>query len=237
MTQDYRADAGADALVLVGRTLTGDDVRDATTAGRPVVLEDCDLTGESLRGLDLSGWTFLNCVLDDAVLTGTDLSRSVWRRGSARQAKLLDADLVDASFYGVDFSGARLSGSLLTDTLFDGCRAMGAYLDRTRGMGMTLRSCNLYAAHLDDASFGGAPLVRLRLDEASLRNADLRGCVLDECTLVGAELTGARMEGTDLRGAALGECDADRLACLRGAILNPDQAAAILTQVAGVVVS
>lgn len=114
---------------------------------------------------------------------------------------------------------------------------MGAYLDRTRGMGMTLRSCNLYAAHLDGASFGGSPLVRLRLDEASLRNADLRGCVLDECTLVGAELTGARMEGADLRGAALGECDAARLACLRGAILNPDQAAAILAQVAGVVVS
>lgn len=238
MAADDLTSAAVDAVVIEGRRLLGDDVRDAAaTASGPLVLRDCDLTGESLRGLHLGGWTFEDCVLDDAVLTGADLSGSAWRRGSARRAKLLDADLVDASFQTVDLSGARLTGTLLTDTVFDGCRAMGAYLDRTRGMGVTFRSCNMYAAQLDGLTFGARPLVRLRLDEASLRNTDLRNCALEECSLVGADLTGAQMSGADLRGAALGECDADRLACLRGAIINPDQATAVLAQVAGVIVS
>ena len=226
-------------LVARVQTLSADALRDLVEdrGGAPGILRERDFSGETLRGIGLGGWTFEDCVLDDAVLTGADLSGSRWRGGSAKQAKLIDADLVDAHFHAVDLSRARLTGSLLTDTVFDGCRAMGAYLDRTRGLNVRLQGCNFYAANLDGLTCGGKPLLHNRFDESTLRKADLHDCVLDGSSLNGADLAGARLDGADLREATLGECDLERLTHLAGAIISPEQAAAMLAEAVRLVVA
>ena len=51
--------------------LSGASLREHPELGAgPLTLERCDLSGADLRGLDLPGWTFLDCNLSEASLTG-----------------------------------------------------------------------------------------------------------------------------------------------------------------------
>src|SRR5450631_2648771 len=58
----------------------------------PLRLARCDLSGADLRGLDLPGWAFRDCNLDEARLTGAGLDAAVFQGGSARSATFIDAD-------------------------------------------------------------------------------------------------------------------------------------------------
>ena len=74
----------------------------------------------------------------------------------------------------MDASDAHFGGALMTETEFHGCRLMGTNFERSRGLGMLLQSCNLYAANLNGCALANAALTGLRLTGASLRGADLR---------------------------------------------------------------
>ena len=100
----------------------------------------------------------------------------------------------------------------MSEAEFHGCRLMGATFEGTRGLGMLLQNCNLYAANLNGCALANAALTGLRLTEASLR-------------------------GADLRGADLGPVDLNRLGALSGAIVSRTQAERILVELANVVVT
>ena len=203
----------------------------------PLTLARCDLSGADLRGLDLPGWAFHDCNLDEARLTGARLDSAVFQGGSARSATFIDADLAGARFEMVDATGAHFGGALMSEAQFHGCRLMGTNFEGTRGLGMLLQDSNLYAANLGGAALGNAALTGLRLTEASLRGADLRGSDLSGSVLVGADLFAAKLKNADLRGADLGPVDLDRLRALSGAIISRTQAEAILVELANVVVT
>ena len=68
---------------------------------------------------------------------------------------------------------------------------------------------------------------RCYLPESSLIRTDLTRASFTECDLSMAVLSGSRMRGADLRGCRTGGIRAT-LDDLAGAILDPDQAAAVL---------
>jgi len=77
----------------------------------PLTLLRCDLSSADLRALDLPGWQFHNCNLDETRLNGARLDSAVFRGGSARNAAFVDCDLAGARFEMVDATGARFGGA------------------------------------------------------------------------------------------------------------------------------
>jgi hypothetical protein len=109
---------------------------------RPFRLDRANLSGQWLRGNDLS-----EAYLRNANLTGADLSGANLSGASVQGANLRDAILDEANLSGADLSSANLRGANLRDA--------------------NLRGANLRGANLRDAKMGGVRnLTQLQLDEA-----------------------------------------------------------------------
>lgn len=95
--------------------LRGTSLRDRPELGaEALTLARCDLSGADLRRLDLPGWHFNDCNLNEARLTGARLDSAIFTGGSARSSTFIDADLTGARCETVDASDAHFGGALIT---------------------------------------------------------------------------------------------------------------------------
>ena len=148
---------------------------------------DLDLSGEDLRGVDLS-------------------DRLV-RYVSLAGANLDGANLRGARFAFVDLSGATLRGACLEHTHFDGVRATGASFAGSRAGHSFWSTCSLQRADLSGTRLREATLQSCSLAEASLANADLARAHLFQCTLDDAVLSGANLIWANTRGSSFARAD------------------------------
>lgn len=125
-----------------------------------------DLTGADLSGLDLSGYNFVNAVLD-----GADLRSAILTDAYFGWASLREVDLTDANLFSVNCENADLRGANLTQASVDLAR--------------------FYGGALDAATFDGCRLMGTDVSHATLRGASFEGSTFTATVFNGTDLSGA----------------------------------------------
>lgn len=172
---------------------------------------ELDLSGRSLRSLDLAGFDLGGARFANSDLWGVDFTGSDLTKANLARARLNRSSLTRANFSGADLADATiLRPTIHTSFQFewkDAPRFDEANLARARLMGKfdgtSFRSANLAGA--DFSSY------EPRAGQGTLttrRGTDLLGCDFSGANLAGANLTTAILEysrfvGADLRGARL----------------------------------
>jgi uncharacterized protein YjbI with pentapeptide repeats len=183
---------------------TGADLSNASLVGT-------DLRNAWLQCGDLSAWllssdrkagrcttavgaSFSKASLNQADMSGIDLTEA-----NVGEAVLEGARLPYANLTGANFASARLRKADLSG----GLRAPGANFLLADLQGADMTGAELQAADLRNAALQAVVLNLAQLQAARLNSADLEAATLVKANLQGADLTGARLSATDLRGALI----------------------------------
>jgi uncharacterized protein YjbI with pentapeptide repeats len=179
--------------------------------------------GGDLTDVDLSGASFLECVLDGLTLTGTGLrgsrfvdtrvsatfatslvaARSTWRRVRVESPRWGSAELFDASLESVTIHGGKidflnLRGAKLTDVVIEDAQITELDLAGFTGTRIAVRNCRI-----DTIDLTRAACVDVDLRDTSFSRINgiegMRGTILNEIQLaelspVLAALLGIRIE-------------------------------------------
>lgn len=152
-----------------------------------------DLSGKSLRELDLAGVDFKSARLAKADLYGTNLTEA-----NLSGADLAGALLDRAVLTRADFTGANLEGAtLLRPTIFSGLERNIAEAPRFSGARMAKTSLTgwLDGTDFSKADLSGAVFGRQDAHSEGLLASRVR---MTSCNFSGAKLTGASFRGTQL---------------------------------------
>ncbi|MBW4579343.1 MAG: pentapeptide repeat-containing protein [Tildeniella nuda ZEHNDER 1965/U140] len=155
--------------------------------------------------------TFAGINLNEANLSGADLSHADFSGGNLSVANLSGANLSETNLSRAKLNVAKLSGANLTNanlseailnvanlTLAD---LTHAELSQASLVRAELTRADLSSANLSNANLSGADLKDAKLRNANLTNANLSRADLKWIVLTGANLTGANLHGTDLSSA------------------------------------
>jgi uncharacterized protein YjbI with pentapeptide repeats len=179
------------------------------------------MISRGVSGLRLeSGETY-----EDLRITGEALDGDNLRLLELRRVHLVDCDL----------SNAQWVLPRLTDVTFEGCRTTGFQIHQGRGEGVTVRDCRGRYLQLLNCDWKASRFERCQLTESSIMDCRLGGSLFRECDLSGTVLERCEMRDADLRGCDIGGLRAT-VDDLAGAILDPDQAAAVLRGQAEIIV-
>jgi menaquinone-dependent protoporphyrinogen oxidase len=132
-------------------------------------------------------------VLEDAVLSYTDLSFSDLAHVNLQGAELHSSQLTEANMEASHLEWADLSNSQM----------QGANLFRANLIGSIMTASNLEKANLEEATLNGAILHNANLCEANLAKADLNWVDFSQADLRHANLQGARLGWAKLTDANL----------------------------------
>ena len=153
-------------------------------------------------------WRFENrkmVNLENAELSGFDLTEIDLGISNLKHARLLGADLTRAYLANSNAEGIQLRGACLTwATLYD------SSLEGADLRDATLLGANLGNSDLRGADLRGANLSESNLSEADLSEANLQGACLKEANLTRANLSDTDLSGIDLTGATLLETNLSR---------------------------
>lgn len=175
--------------------------------GRRAILQDRDLSGLQLCGLnfsqaDISGSRLARVNASDANFTGV----------TAAGCDFSDADLSRADFTRATLCGSRLRGAVLHDAVFLQAdlrpgylakRAMGGVFERREIGGASAPS----TTDLTGAHMVGANLRRAQLGGIEASGTDFMDAVMTRANLRGAKLSSARFDGSILEGVVLDDAD------------------------------
>lgn len=161
-------------------------------------LSGARLSGENLRGVDMTHARVNGAVLDgadlrDARLTGVPMQRANLKGAKLEEATLdkahLDnADLRDASLQGASLQGAVLKGVRLSpETNINGARLEGADLRN-----VTLLEVPLAGGHIDS---------KTQFDRDGLRGAKASGAIFHVMVFDGLDIRNADFRNATLEGA------------------------------------
>ncbi len=214
---------------IAGATLARSDIERLIGKG-PRTLIDCDLDEADLSGLDLTRWRFERCNLRRSDLAGAKLERTVWQGCRGPFANFSGANLSEAEFVGGDWNNCAMRRATLTSTRFTGSKLTGADFTEARAMHIHFEEVLLVSAKLPGFSFRKESLRRVDLSGADLRKGDFRMTVLEDCSLREAMVAGSRFEGSDLRGADLGGLRLVDAGLFRGATISREQAGQLLVE-------
>lgn len=157
-------------------------------AGQPI-----DLSGKSLRELDLSGVDFKRARMAHADLYGADLTDANLSGTDLQQALLDRARLTRA-----DFTSANLEGAtILRPTVFSALERNQAEAPRFIGAAMAKTSLSGW---LDGSDFSRADLSGAVF---GLQDAHNEGLLASRVRLAGCKFSGATLGGADFRGSSL----------------------------------
>lgn len=213
---------------ITGQTLGRADI--AKLCGEtPAHLVECELEEANLSGLDLSGWTFERCALRRADLTGATLVGTIWQSCRAAFANFSGADLAEAVVGASDFNNVSLRRANIAAARFTATRMTGADFHGVKGMGFVFEEVLLVGGRLSGLSFRKETLRRVDLAQADLVGCDFRSTIFEGCSLREANMDRAKFVGADLRGADLGGLTLEDAALFRGAILSREQAEQLLS--------
>lgn len=177
-----------------------------------------------LADTDLSGQVAASVVFEEAR----------FKRVSFAATRLSRGRFVDADIEGSDFSGAAWDSARLTRVAFSNSRLIGIQL-----LGAELNDVRFQACNLTGGLLQGIDARHLAFDQCVLRgtsfqSSKLKGVSFRDSDLSGADFQGAQLSSVDFRGANLNQVVAGA-ADLQGAIIDPSQAAQVVSLL-GVVV-
>lgn len=202
-------------------------------------LTGANLEGASLIGADLRGVLF-QCADINALILSDDrvkarcpgAERANFTRARLNEARLSGLDLTSARLEEADLEGADLSYALLIGASFYHARLERT--DLTGGVhayGANFATASLQGADLTGAKLHGADFTSAGLQGAALAHAELVGATLRDVDLEGADARRANLKGADLTGAKL------KAAALSDALIwmtkPPDRTSLLLTDMSG----
>ncbi|EEP73562.1 pentapeptide repeat-containing protein [Micromonospora sp. ATCC 39149] len=169
------------------------------------------LTEALVEGAGWHGARLENARIRSSLMTGVDLSDSVWEAGSLYGCEITRTDFSGARLTGITiercaitgsrFTGTRLTDVRLKDVLFDDCRFDYATFHRVTAAG---------SVAFTDCTLAHATWSTCRLPGIALRSCNLDGMEIDSCHLDGADLRGSRLHGLktaldNLRGVTVSQ--------------------------------
>jgi uncharacterized protein YjbI with pentapeptide repeats len=155
-----------------------------------------DLNDAALSGADLSSADLADSYLGGANLTGASLANADLSGANLDETNLADADLNAANFTNAELAGVESGGITGATTLLPtDWQLMSGYL---AGPGADFDSDNasgvdLSGTDLEDASFYGTDLEGANLSEANLTGISAPGIDLEDANLTDANLTDASL--------------------------------------------
>ncbi|MFO0900712.1 MAG: pentapeptide repeat-containing protein [Pirellulales bacterium] len=214
--------------------------------------QDKHLQGVALDYNDLTGWSFADQDLSDAVFShatlrttnllgatvvGADFSETTargflgaqlystlsYQSKSLRGIRLDGNDLSDWSFKGQDLSNASFAGAHLTYADVTGAVVNDGGFQNTTSRGFSWGQLVTTQSY-QDKNLAGIDLSSNDLNDWDFAGQDLGNANLSSCDLTSANLTGANLMGAFLTGSTLAGADLS-VADLRGAKLPPNSGA------------
>lgn len=212
---------------IAGATLVRSDIE--RLIGRtPRTLIDCDVEEADLSGLDLTRWRFERCNLRRSDLAGAKLKGTIWQGCRGPFVNFSGANVSEAEFLGGDWNNCSMRRARLTSTRFTGSKLTEVDFTEVRAMHIHFEEVLLVSAKLPGFSFRMETLRRVDLSGADVRKGDFRMTVFEDCSLREALVAGSRFEGSDLRGADLGGLRLVDAGPFRVATISREQAGQLL---------
>lgn len=149
---------------------------ESTSKAREAIRARKDLSGATLRGLQLDNLNATGAILRKTDLNGADLSHGL---------------LINPNFYR-----ASLHGAAVNNTIF-----LGGDLVKTSFKDADLSDSVLLGVDAENASFEGANLRNGALVNANLQGTNFRRAQLTNARLASLDVTGADFSEADLTGA------------------------------------
>lgn len=180
----------------------------------------------------------------------TNLILSNYKLSGARcitfnQVHLHNVEMCDTQFTRLELNNVRLDSCNLANAEWDRatlrrvelikCRITGLKILSSHLGDTLIKDCQGKFAQFESTNFKAARFENCILSDANFQDADLSNVVFANCDLSNAMLSGAKLAGTDFRNSKIEGLDV-KLEELRGAILDPFQAAATLQRYAGIIV-
>jgi uncharacterized protein YjbI with pentapeptide repeats len=168
-------------------------------------LHRCDLSDETIIGLDLHGidfsWSDLSRINGgcDPDQPRTNLAGARIARAILVDALLCDAILSDADLHGSDMSGVSLEDASLNRANLSGSTLTGAHAGFAQFVDANLSNASWRNGDAIGATFDGADLHRIDLRGTDLRSASFVGADLRYARLAGVDFTNSDLTGADLR--------------------------------------
>lgn len=172
---------------------------------------------------------FTGLELADVAADGTVFENVAFRSCTFERVNLSNCTFTDVLFSGCRFVRCDLGRSWLNRVDFRSCSAPGLFFLKGRLSGVSLVDSQLAYADLSEASVDQLAASETKLSEASFHATRLRHLALDRC-----DLSRATFFRTSLSGVDLSTCDiaglrvSSDLRELRGAVIDPDQAAELM---------
>jgi uncharacterized protein YjbI with pentapeptide repeats len=186
-----------DALVrLHERFLTG------RIGGRRATLRNTDLSGLSLKNMDLRQADFTGCIMRNMNLSGAN-----FQEASLYACDLANSNLNKANFVRADLRGARIENANLEHADLEAADLRVGGINspegRSTSQSVNFRGANLSCAKLIGTLAGSADFSDAIMSGAKVSNADLRGAKFEGADLSDADLGGCQMQGANLKSAIM----------------------------------
>lgn len=178
-----------------------------------------NLNEANLSGADLSRADFSAANLSVANLSGANLSQTNLSKAKLNVAKLSGANLTNANLREAILNVANLTLADLTGADLSQASLVRAELTRADLSGADLSRANLSGADLKDAKLRNANLTSANLSRADLKWTVFTGATLAEANLHGSDLSSADCSGADLSSTELRQSNLSRTN-LRGVNLS-----------------
>lgn len=197
----------------LGCNLSRDGLLAALTA------PDAHVANTALSGIELA----------DVAADGTVFENVVFRCCTFERVNLSNCTFTDVLFSGCRFVRCDMGRSWLNRVDFRSCSAPGLSFLKGRLSGVSLVDSQLAYADFSETTVDQLAASETKLSEASFHVTRLRRLVLERC-----DLSRATFFRTSLSGVDLSACDISGLRVssdlreLRGAIIDPDQAAELI---------
>lgn len=177
----------------------------------------------------VSNTAFTGLELADVAADGTVFENVAFRSCTFERVNLSNCTFTDVLFSGCRFVRCDLGRSWLNRVDFRSCSAPVLSFLKSRLTGVSLVDSQLAYADLSETTVDQLVASETKLSEASFHATKLRHLALDRC-----DLSRATFFRTSLSGVDLSTCDISGLRVssdlreLRGAVIDPDQAAELM---------
>lgn len=175
---------------------------DCATPGPFADLRFCDLSGQNLTLLDLSGADLRGADLTGAILALTDFSGALLDGASLDGAQAADTDFTSAVMRGTAFDGAILTRPILTGVDLAATRLYGVAADQITALPSA--TAPTWTIHNGQLIGRGVDLTGVDLTGADLTGIDFTDSTLDGADLLGATVQDARFAAADAAGLRAG---------------------------------
>lgn len=196
-------------LDLAGQDLSGMDFTGS-------LLNACNLQGADLSHADFTDCQFDDCTFEHVRASHAHFTRARFNACRAASASLTETDFQQAYLRACTFQNADLRASIWKAAKLTACDFSKANFDDAQCLQISLTDCLLPGVHALNAAFIRATFSKCVLADATFDASDLTGATLLGCEamrarFVGANLKGLRtLKGTDLRQANLSRAQLEK---------------------------